>query len=147
MFIPPLEIQSLTCIYLKVHKRFFLITRRKMQRRHCKLRSRACVKTISASWRSPTARQPSSRSSQSGSSTQSTWTEAHSRRLPDRGSYDHYSTWPDIFVVQYCTNTIVLQRAFKKLTTWPVSLGVYKPVPNGLTCQPFQPCESVVWSP
>lgn len=50
--------------------------RRKMPRRLCRLKSRTWETTTSASWRNPTAPPPSSRSSPSGCSTPSTWTES-----------------------------------------------------------------------
>lgn len=53
-----------------------LFNRRKTPRHLCRLKSRAWERTTSASWRNPTAPPPSSRSSPSGCSTPSTWTES-----------------------------------------------------------------------
>lgn len=54
----------------------FVTIRRRMPRHHYKLKLRACERTTSVSWRSPTVPPPSWRSLQSGCLTPSTWTDA-----------------------------------------------------------------------
>lgn len=61
---------------IKIHL-WFCSTRRRMLRRRCRHRLKACGRTTSAWWRSPTAPRPSWRSSRSGSSTPSTWTSRY----------------------------------------------------------------------
>lgn len=56
-----------------------ITTRRRTQRRRCRHRLKACERTTSGWWRSPTAPRPSWRSSRSGSSTPSTWTNRDPR--------------------------------------------------------------------
>lgn len=91
-----------------------------MPRRRYRLRSRACERTTSVSWRSPTAPQPSSRSSQSGSLTPSTWTDAHSSTAALLGESDHYSNGPGLA----CSVLHLQQNYLYKLTTWSAALGL-----------------------
>lgn len=124
------------CIYLKGHKNCFFITRRRMPRCRCRLKSRVCVKTTSVSWKSPTALQPSSRSSQSGYSTPSTWTDAHSRRLFSTGSMTTTQTDLKLFSTVHTLWSFKdhPKMFIKKLTTWTVSLT--KQCQHGLICHP-----------
>lgn len=111
-----------------------------MLRRRCRLKSRAWGRTTSASWRSPTAPRPSSRSSPSGCSTPSTWTDAQSRRLLDFRCL----TAIEADLKRACS-VPALQHRNPKNTTWTVSSrspcrAFYKPVPTGTTGRPCGIC-------
>lgn len=114
-----------------------------MPRRLCRLKFRAWERTTSASWRSPTAPRPSSRSSPSGCSTPSTWTDAQSRRLLD------FRCLTTIEAETHLRFRSALQSALNHRnpnnTTWTVSSrslfrAFYKPVPTWTTWHPCGIC-------
>lgn len=108
--------------------------RRKMPRRLCRLKSRTWETTTSASWRNPTAPPPSSRSSPSGCSTPSTWTESRppAARLQ---VLDHYgsgsATQSKFSPARKQKNMFIWKNKNKtQLELSTLVSGFYKPVPN-----------------
>lgn len=118
--------------HIRLLTKFFCTTRRRMPKHHCRFRSKAWERTTSVSWRSPTVPPPSWRSSQSGSSTPSTWTEAHSRWL----LYVRCLTTIQMDV-KLCCSVLHLQQSYKSSQheLW-LLLGFYKPVPTRTTSRP-----------
>lgn len=123
---------------IRLLTKFFCTARRRMPKHHCRLRSKAWKRTTSVSWRSPIVPPPSSRSSQSGSSTPSTWTDARSRWLLyvrclttiQRDLKLYYSVL-HLTAVSYKSSQHELQ----------LLLGFYKPVPTWTTSHP----SSALW--
>lgn len=96
--------------------------RRKMPRRLCRLKSRTWETTTSASWRNPTAPPPSSRSSPSGCSTPSTWTESRppAARLQVPDHYGSGSATQSKFSPARKQKNMWIEKKKKKNTTWTV---------------------------